>query len=141
MSKNKIDRFRKKGLIGCLNTECHKTGCKNLETQCKDCGRIVNTTEIPMETGNAGWISVEDRLPEVGEWVLIHTPVNNESLIEIAMLDYLNRFINPQMGYGYFKNVSHWMPLPPLPEDCNCAICDEETRQILDETYNKPIEN
>lgn len=63
------------------------------------------------------WISVEKRLPEIGDWVLIHTPVNKQSLIEIAMLDYLHHFINPAMGYGYFKNVSHWMPLPEPPKE------------------------
>lgn len=58
------------------------------------------------------WISIKDRLPKVGEWVLIYTPVGEDELIEIAMLDILMGFINPSMGYGSFKKVTHWMPLP-----------------------------
>lgn len=63
------------------------------------------------------WISVKDRLPKIGQWVLICTPVRGEHLIEIATLDVIKGFINPQMGYGSFKNVTHWMTLPEPPKD------------------------
>lgn len=103
MSKNKIDRFRKKGLIGCLNTECHKTGCKNLETQCKDCGRIVNTTEIPMETGNAGWIEMTYRKPEDGQ-----------------MIAAVSQGVYYWIGYyDPYDKWTHWIPLPKLPKENN----------------------
>lgn len=62
------------------------------------------------------WISVKDRIPDVGEWILIYAPVKESGLIEIAMLDILVGFINPALGYGSFKNVTHWMPLPAGPE-------------------------
>lgn len=63
------------------------------------------------------WINVKDRIPIIGEFVLVYTPVKSNSLIEIAMLDILYGFINPSMGYGPMKNITHWMPLPKPPEE------------------------
>lgn len=63
------------------------------------------------------WILVENRLPNVGEWVLICSPVKNQYLIEIAMFDCFEGFINPSMKIGSFENVSHWQPLPEPPKD------------------------
>lgn len=62
------------------------------------------------------WISLKDRIPPAGEFVLIYTPVKNDHLIEIACLDLFRGFINPSMGFGTFKNVTHWMPLPEAPK-------------------------
>lgn len=62
------------------------------------------------------WISVKDELPNVGDWVLVFTPVKEEGLIEIAMFDLVEGFINPLMYMGSFKNVTHWMPLPEAPK-------------------------
>lgn len=62
------------------------------------------------------WTSLQERLPELGDWVLIYTPVKEDGLVEIAMLDLFKWFINPAMGYGNFKNVTHWTPLPDQPK-------------------------
>jgi len=69
------------------------------------------------------WISVKDRLPEIGDWVLVFTKVKDQSLIEIALLGMFEGFFNPQLGIGTMKNVTHWMPLPDGPdEDINEPI-------------------
>lgn len=68
------------------------------------------------------WVRVVDSLPEVGEWVLIYTPVKKDHLIEIAMLDILHGFINPAMGYGEFKNVTHWMSCPEPPNEADDLV-------------------
>lgn len=62
------------------------------------------------------WIDINEKTPDIGKYVLIYTPVKEDFIIEIAMFDVFKGFINPSMGYGYFKNVTHWMPLPNQPE-------------------------
>jgi len=57
------------------------------------------------------WISVEDRLPEEGEWVLIfgpgyHVPLEG-FLISGAWID--DQFER--------RTVTHWMPLPEPPKE------------------------
>ncbi len=113
---SKIDRFRKRGLIGCLNTECHKTGCRSLETRCTDCGRVVNTTmltlnyedkqsnpqnstEIPTNQGNSGWIEMTDRKPEDGQMI---AAVSSGVYYWIGYYDPSDKW-------------THWIPLPKLP--------------------------
>lgn len=59
----------------------------------------------------AGWISVKDRLPEDGEYVLTY----NEDDIgyEIGMRYYIKgAFIAGCVN----RDVTHWMPLPEPPK-------------------------
>ena len=50
------------------------------------------------------WISVEDRLPDVGKFVLIYSEING------VCLDY-----HDGATFGYY-DVTHWMPLPQPPK-------------------------
>lgn len=50
------------------------------------------------------WISVEDRLPDVGKFVLIYNEING------VLLDYYDG-----ATFGYY-DVTHWMPLPNPPK-------------------------
>jgi hypothetical protein len=60
-----------------------------------------------------GWISVKDRLPEVLESVLILYAPNNE-----ARNDYRMECWNwPENPVYETQFVTHWMPLPTLPEE------------------------
>jgi hypothetical protein len=38
--------LEEKGLIGFLSDECTEKGCRNLETRCLDCDRVVNTAQF-----------------------------------------------------------------------------------------------
>lgn len=65
------------------------------------------------------WISVKDKLPEEGTDVL---SCNIKSK-EIA-IDYIVKFESEPLGYIWacrlqdeFNNVTHWMPLPELPNE------------------------
>lgn len=95
-------------------TPCTKRGCRNLETICKDCGRVV--CKKTFQNGNS-WISVKDRLPEEGELVLIHR--SGERLSVDYMID-----LSPEPPAwacildDEFAKVTHWMPLPEKPYDC-----------------------
>lgn len=51
------------------------------------------------------WISVKDRLPDVGKFVLIYNEING------VLLDYYDG-----ATFGYY-DVTHWMPLPPPPKE------------------------
>ena len=50
------------------------------------------------------WISVKDRLPDVGKFVLIYNEING------VLLDY-----HDGATFGYY-DVTHWMPLPEPPK-------------------------
>ena len=50
------------------------------------------------------WISVKDRLPDVGKFVLIYNEING------VLLDY-----HDGATFGYY-DVTHWMPLPQPPK-------------------------
>ncbi len=45
-NKNLHEDLKEKGLIGFLKDECNESGCRNLETRCKDCNRLVNTANL-----------------------------------------------------------------------------------------------
>jgi hypothetical protein len=72
-----------------------------------------------------GWISVDERLPELGQKVLVWY----DNGYEVA---YLQKFEPPKLQYPQFNNVemfewcfgdfedfdvTHWMPLPKPPEE------------------------
>ena len=50
------------------------------------------------------WISVDDRLPDVGKFVLIYNEING------VRMDY-----HDGATFGYY-DVTHWMPLPNPPK-------------------------
>jgi hypothetical protein len=57
------------------------------------------------------WISVGDKLPEVGKEVICVT--RKSKAIMIKSIELL-----PGMGEDYFKyNFSHWQPLPRPPKN------------------------
>jgi Lar family restriction alleviation protein len=83
---------------------------------CYDCGGsgAYNVDKLKAikawNTRADGWISVEDRLPKKNTLVLainslegIYTSIFNEKGWGVS-------------GYGYMKNITHWMPLPEPPD-------------------------
>ena len=63
------------------------------------------------------WISVDDRVPEAGGYVVCIAKRNPFSIFMpmVARIE-KNGWINP-MTEQYISEVTHWMPLPPAPED------------------------
>lgn len=119
-----------------------KNGCRNFVTHCKDCGQVVNSTKVPTNQGYSGWIDRNVQFPDAEK---IFCCSGNEvficELIESKLGNYYYSTDTKHIALQNMPEWTYWMPLPQPPNDCNCAVCDEETRQILDETYHKPIED
>ena len=62
------------------------------------------------------WISVKDRLPEAGEYVVCIAKRNPFSrfMPMVARIE-KNGWVNP-MTEQYISEVTHWMPMPELPK-------------------------
>jgi len=58
------------------------------------------------------WISVSDRLPEVGNWCLAFS----DNQPEILFIDSHEPVIWIQHG-DWLDKVTHWMPLPEPPNE------------------------
>ena len=65
------------------------------------------------------WISVRDRLPEVGGYVVCIAKRNPFSrfMPMVARIE-KNGWVNP-ITEQYISEVTNWMPLPPLPKGWN----------------------
>ena len=62
------------------------------------------------------WISVKDRLPEAGEYVVCIAKRNPFSMFMpmVAIIE-KNGWVNP-MAEQYISEVTYWMPLPHPPK-------------------------
>lgn len=58
-----------------------------------------------------GWVSVKERLPAVGETVLIYYRHHDQQSIITA------RFVNGGFIGFWDADVTHWMPLPEPPKE------------------------
>lgn len=69
------------------------------------------------------WISVTDRLPEIGQYVICYSEIHgvNEAVVEQG--EYGLIFLDPIEEYFSFKNVSHWMEKPAPPKEDNDDNC------------------
>ena len=71
------------------------------------------------------WISVEDRLPPVGVWVIASTvsftedcdgnSVSERVSVPLWLKDYDKDDGNWFLFHDWPNDVTHWMPLPPPP--------------------------
>jgi hypothetical protein len=61
------------------------------------------------------WISVNEKLPEHGQYVLICCSKNVED--QIYFFDSKRGFVDPLGDTGYSNDATHWMALPEPPKD------------------------
>lgn len=64
------------------------------------------------------WISIKDRLPEIGKSVLIYYPYWDGDEIQVAKLDddEITFDVCGEFNIGVGA-VTHWMPLPEPPKE------------------------
>jgi hypothetical protein len=55
------------------------------------------------------WISVEDRLPEDGVWVLGYSAKSGRGGLCNCLKSYVREF-------GNYDDTTHWLPLPEFPK-------------------------
>ena len=69
---------------------------------------LARAYEQGVEDGKPKWIPVTERLPEVGEFVLVASTTNPNLMID------LNRI--GRDGYWFYIafGITHWMPLPSV---------------------------
>jgi hypothetical protein len=61
---------------------------------------------------SSGWVSVKERLPESGQPVLAIPASNDDTRCGFPVgLEIYN-----ETGYRWVKKITHWMPLPALPQ-------------------------
>lgn len=112
MTENKgiYQKLKDARLIGFMKTECHIYGCNDLETNCKDCGKVVNTAHYDSE-----WISVDVKERDLD---VIHLLVDGDSIFISGTQ--LQPFIFQLCGEIKALvdcRFTHWMPLPKPPKD------------------------
>lgn len=55
------------------------------------------------------WIDVKEERPQIGEQVLA---INAQGKIVLAEC----QFCSPEVGSGFYSNITHWAKIPILPE-------------------------
>ena len=71
-----------------------------------------------LEAAQPKWISVEDRLPEFGEYFVrcIHNYTDNDEYECYKVAIYLSKECR-WIDVGNLLKVTHWMPIPELPKE------------------------
>ena len=106
--------------------ECQISGCRELQTTCVTCGRVVCTKTF---SAPGEWISVKDRLPEEEDYYLTWVIDNGASYyFEVQKFDKMPRTLKEMYGNCIThwekslwddRIVTHWMKLPNPPKDTN----------------------
>lgn len=103
----------------CGSTQFTQEWHNNLDSyiECLDCG--ASACPAAWNRRASPWVSVEDGLPAVGELVLVRFYYPEQGNYEYkALRQYCESgWINPKNACCYdISSVTHWMPIPPLPE-------------------------
>lgn len=109
-----------------MKSECK---CRNLETRCAHCGKLTVTMTIGDLQAWYAWISVNDRLPSLGQVCLLYmtypkgTMFNcradplTRNFCRVGGLRSDGRFVSYDDQYSEtgLAHISHWMALPSPP--------------------------
>lgn len=111
----KYEAFRK-----LIDFECtfDEEATVNAQEVIGKCARLIGCMDNAEVQPAPQWISIKEKLPEIGKSVLIHYPKWDGDEIQVAkleadgmMFDICGEF---NIGIGA---VTHWMPLPEPPKD------------------------
>lgn len=98
------------------------TGTYDLETSLQLSAQIENSKQDFIAGYNAAneWVRVEDRLPELGEKVLVYfAPIDNQLMGILAFDMDANKifgvFYKDAFSFNHGEDITHWMSLPTPP--------------------------
>lgn len=96
----------------------HSNGKKCEDCEYQDCIDFINEVEAANVQPVDRWISTKDRLPDVGQPVLIYYPCWDGTEVQAARLEYDKLFFEICGEFNASVNkVTHWQPLPVPPKD------------------------
>ena len=72
-----------------------------------------------MEVALRKWISVEERLPELGQGVLVYDDCGYMSVADYTHDKHFPTVYEFHVNGEYEPGVTHWMPLPAPPKEVN----------------------
>lgn len=88
---------------------------EHLEARNEDTGLDIIRQKVRAHLKSGGWISVEERLPEIGQDVLYYFNIVGMHLGKFyGGRDASNAQFGSSRGF-LTGDVTHWQPLPPLP--------------------------
>lgn len=59
------------------------------------------------------WVRVEDGLPDIGKPVFLR---DKDNYTFVGLRDIVDLWVNIAIEGHYLQDITHWMPIPPLPE-------------------------
>lgn len=91
--------------------KCQISGCRNLETRCKNCGRLIVSKIFE---NLIHWIDVDDDIPEKNEMVLVCDSINEITAVAVLIEDenclhwdsIYRKDVDPDW------EITHWAKLP-----------------------------
>lgn len=98
--KEQIEKLAKK-----LRAYCYDIELKDND----DCRRLADFIIETLGYRKQEWISVEDRLPEDGVWVLGYSAKSGRGGLCNCLKSYVREF-------GNYDDTTHWLPLPEFPK-------------------------
>lgn len=117
----------------CLNCESGPTQCQWTKEELKECAQYKSKAIASIMRGFSEvkemvkpqygeWISVKDRLPEVGQYVLVFRPLANKTNDSEIVTDvYIGKVQSSPQGveHGFERwcHPTYWMPLPEPPKE------------------------
>ena len=79
-------------------------------------------SQIEQDTEADRWVSVEERLPEKIQFVLLCEYTDNGfagkiQTFHLGWYDNINKWFSESCGWMDNKNITHWQPLPQPPKE------------------------
>jgi hypothetical protein len=107
--ENKEQNIESKKLIGRVKDRFNELKHKKFDWSSFYHGWLEGRVDLTIQSSqpiNGGWVSVEDRLPDIGKYVLV---VIDKCNITTWYVGNTEHWINSDYP------VTHWMPLPEAP--------------------------
>ena len=103
----------RKGLDCCIDGNCDYCTYNGLKMDCSDAMKSDALAYIQqLEAQVPKWISVEERLPEHGRYLVVTLKVDGRTKVHTATYNNMG-----WLTYAGFGDITHWMPLPKSPKE------------------------